>query len=67
MAKLIGGSSAEVHESRGPVKLDSMWQHRRLITRPLYVQHAYYRIITNKIHLTLFQEGLNVEPRRIFG
>ena len=27
----------------GPAKLDSMWQHR--LTRPLHVQHTYYRII----------------------
>ena len=27
----------------GAVQLDSMWQHR--LTRPLHVQHTYYRII----------------------
>ena len=50
---------------RGAVKLDSMWQHR--LTQPLHVQHTYYRIIYKQIHLTLFQEGFNVEPQWIFG
>ena len=32
----------------GAVKLDSMWQHR--LTRPLHVQHTYYRIIYKQNH-----------------
>ena len=52
-------------EQGGPVKLDSMWQHR--LTRPLHVQHTYYRIIFKQNPLTLFQEGCKVAPRRIFG
>ena len=36
-----------VKSGGGPVKLDSMWQHRLTprLTRPLHVQHTYYRII----------------------
>ena len=56
-----GGTYCKGIGQGGPVKLDSMWQHR--LTRPLHVQHN----VQHKIHLTLFQEGFNVEPRRIFG
>ena len=53
----------------GPVKVDSMWQHR--LTRLVRDRYMYSIRITvqfsNKIHLTLFQERCKVAPRRIFG
>ena len=66
-----GRTSVWFYAQGGPVKLDSMWQYR--LTRPLHVQPLYsIRIsitvqFTNEIHLTLFQEGCKVAPRRIFG
>ena len=33
----------------------------------VHVQHTYYCVIYKQNPLTLFQEGFNVEPRRIFG
>ena len=46
----------------GPVKLDSMWQHRltRLVPRPLHVQHTYYRIIFK-------QNPFNIISREVQG
>ena len=41
---------------RGAVKLDSMWQHR--LTRPLHVQHTYYRIIFNQNPFNIISRGV---------
>ena len=40
----------------GPVKLDSMWQHR--LTRPLHVQHTYYRIIYKQNPFNIISRGV---------
>ena len=40
----------------GPVKLDSMWQHR--LTRPLHVQHTYYRIIFKQNLFNIISRGV---------
>ena len=40
----------------GPVKLDSMWQHR--LTRPLHVQHTYYRIIFKQNPFNIISRGV---------
>ena len=40
----------------GPVKLDSMWQHR--LTRPLHVQHTYYRIIYKQNPFKIISRGI---------
>ena len=40
----------------GPVKLDSMWQHR--LTRPLHVQHTYYRIIFKQNPFNIISRGI---------
>ena len=42
----------------GAGKADSMWQHR--LTRPLHVQHTYYRIIFK-------QNPFNIISRRVQG
>ena len=42
--------------SGGPVKLDSMWQHR--LTRPLHVQHTYYRIIFKQNPFNIISRGV---------
>ena len=40
----------------GPVKLDSMWQHR--LTRPLHVQHTYYCIIYKQNPFNIISRGV---------
>ena len=40
----------------GPVKLDSMWQHR--LTRPLHVQHTFYRIIFKQNPFNIISRGV---------
>ena len=40
----------------GAVKLDSMWQHR--LTRPLHVQHTYYRIIFKQNSFNIISRGV---------
>ena len=40
----------------GPVKLDPMWQHR--LTRPLHVQHTYYRIIYEQNPFNIISRGV---------
>ena len=40
----------------GPVKLDSMWQHR--LARPLHVQHTYYRIIFKQNPFNIISRGV---------
>ena len=40
----------------GPVKLDSMWQHR--LTRPLHVKHTYYRIIYKQNPFNIISRGV---------
>ena len=40
----------------GPVKLDSMWQHR--LTRPLHVQHTYYRMIFKQNPFNIISRGV---------
>ena len=40
----------------GAVKLDSMWQHR--LTRPLHVQHTYYRIIFKQNPFNIISRGV---------
>ena len=48
---------AEEHvKAGGPVKLDSMWQHR--LTRPLHVQHTYYRIIFKQNPFNIISRGV---------
>ena len=42
--------------SGGSVKLDSMWQHR--LTRPLHVQHTYYRIIFKQNPFNIISRGV---------
>ena len=42
--------------SGGPVKLDSIWQHR--LTRPLHVQHMYYRIIYKQNPFNIISRGV---------
>ena len=43
-------------ETGRPVKLDSMWQHR--LTRPLHVQHTYYRIIYKQNPFNVISRGV---------
>ena len=40
----------------GPVKLDSMWQHR--LTRPLHVQHTYYCKIYKQNPFNIISRGV---------
>ena len=40
----------------GPVKLDSMWQHR--LTRPLHVPHTYYCIIYKQNPFNIISRGV---------
>ena len=40
----------------GPVKLDSMWQHR--LTRPLHLQHMYYRKIFKQNPFNIISRGV---------
>ena len=49
LSNRIGASKQDIgREHGGPVKLDSMWQHR--LTRPLHVQHTYpYNFQTKSI------------------
>ena len=44
------------NDAGGPVKLDSMWQHR--LTRPLHVQHTYYRIIYKENPFNIISRGV---------
>ena len=48
----------KLHKSGGggAVKLDSMWQHR--LTRPLHVQHTYYRIIFKQNPFNIISRGV---------
>ena len=43
-------------QTGGPVKLDSMWQHR--LTRPLHVQHTYYCIIYKQNPFNIISRGV---------
>ena len=49
----------------GPVKLDSMWQHR--LTRPLHVQHTYYRIIFKQNPFNIISRGVQGCTSTDFG
>ena len=51
-----GRSYWETGEQGGPVKLDSMWQHR--LTRPLHVQRTYYRIIFKLNPFNIISRGV---------
>ena len=53
---IIEGSNWGSSGSGGPVKLDSMWQHR--LTRPLHVQHTYYRIIFEQNPFNIISRGV---------
>ena len=53
----VGGApNAKRVYQGGPVKLDSMWQHR--LTRPLHVQHTYYRIIFKQNPFNIISRGV---------
>ena len=51
-----GAISLHSLEQGGPVKLDSMWQHR--LTRPLHVQHTYYCIIYKQNLFNIISRGV---------
>ena len=51
-----GATEGMVTFRGGPVKLDSMWQHR--LTRPLHVQHTYYRIIFKQNPFNIISRGV---------
>ena len=56
LSRLVASILEMPHQGGGPVKLDSMWQHR--LTRPLHVQHTYYRIIFKQNPFNIISRGV---------
>ena len=44
------------NQQGGPVRLDSMWQHR--LTRPFHVQHTYYSVIYKQNPFNIISRGV---------
>ena len=53
---LFPGCASHFSGGGGAVKLDSMWQLR--LTRPLHVQHTYYRIIYKQNPFNIISRGV---------